>query len=47
MFRVKKSVGVHDELHILRVVAHCPWEVPLVRGCELVAHNFDVLLRHA
>jgi hypothetical protein len=42
----KKCVGVHDELHILRVVAHCTREVPLVRSCELVAHNFDILLRH-
>ena len=41
---LKKSVGVHDELHVLRVVAHRTREVPLVRRCELVAHDLDVLL---
>ena len=40
----KKSV--RDEHDILRVVVHCTREVPLVRSCEQVAYNFDVLLRH-
>jgi hypothetical protein len=38
--------SAHDEDHILCVVAHCTREVPLVRSCEQVAHNLDVLLRH-
>jgi hypothetical protein len=41
---MKKSDGVYDELHILRIAAHYTREVPLVHSCELIAHNFDVLL---
>jgi hypothetical protein len=37
----KKSV--RDEHHVLGVMAHCTREVPLVRSCEQVAHNLDVL----
>jgi hypothetical protein len=44
--RREEVTGVHDEDDVLRVVAHRPREIALVRGRELVEHHVDILRGH-